>query len=655
VPAKRYSAFISYNHRDRGWAVWLHRGLERYRIPKKLRGRETPLGTLGKRLEPVFRDRDELAASADLAASVEEGLSAAATLIVVCSPHAARSHWVNEEIRTFIRWGRQDRIRLIIVDGQPNSGDPETECMPPALKALAAEPLAADARKGQDGRADAKLKILAGVMGVSFDELRQREAQRRTRRLTAVAAASVAGFLLMGALASYAWMARNEAIRQRAVAEQRTLTSERTLDFVKSMFRVSDPSEARGETITAREVVDRGAIRLQHGLRDQPAARADLTVTLAEVYGSLGLLQRSRSLIRDSFSIPHGEAAIRVRQLAALAETQSSLGEYEPAIANFHKAAAAAVSAQDAAPGMRSRILAGLAQAHSALGDRRSADEAARKALQLDRERLGPRHQDVARDLEILGLNAFYDDDLEGAQPHIEQALAMRLALEGPNSPSVNDNRNTLASMAFMRGDLRAAERYFRANLVSDERVLGPNHPDLAATLNNLGRVILDQRRFAAAARLIERAIAINLAHGRGDHDDMAFLYSNLGIAHRHLGRDRAAEAMLERGLAVARAHEHRTLGPILADLAELRCRTGRIKEGLTFLAEAEDASRRDYPDDPWRSAWVENIRGECLIRLGRTREGKAALARSTPLIRARWPESTLYGGDAALRWGIYR
>ena len=68
----KYSAFISYNHRDRNWAVWLHRALERYSIPPRLRGRDTPFGPLGKRLPPVFRDRDELASGADLPDVIEE-------------------------------------------------------------------------------------------------------------------------------------------------------------------------------------------------------------------------------------------------------------------------------------------------------------------------------------------------------------------------------------------------------------------------------------------------------------------------------------------------------------------------------------------------------------------------------------------------------
>ena len=66
----RYSAFISYSHKDRAWAGWLHRELERYRLPKALVGRDSPVGVLERKLPPVFQDREELAASSDLAQSV---------------------------------------------------------------------------------------------------------------------------------------------------------------------------------------------------------------------------------------------------------------------------------------------------------------------------------------------------------------------------------------------------------------------------------------------------------------------------------------------------------------------------------------------------------------------------------------------------------
>src|SRR5206468_12010332 len=164
---------------------------------------------------PVFRDRDELATSSDLAASVREALAESATLVVVCSPNSASSKWVDEEIKAFIAAGREQSIRLIIVGGEPHSPDPACECLPPSLiRDGAPEPLAADVRKAGDGKEPAKLKLLAGILGVPYDELRQREAARRQKRLAGLAMAASIGFIVMAGLTIVAFISRAEAVDQ---------------------------------------------------------------------------------------------------------------------------------------------------------------------------------------------------------------------------------------------------------------------------------------------------------------------------------------------------------------------------------------------------------------------------------------------------------
>ena len=90
---------------------------------------------------------------------------------------------------------------------------------------------------------------------------------------------------------------RSEAIKQRDIARQKSLTAERTVEFVKSIFTVSDPSEARGASITAREILDRGAVSIQQGLEREPTVKAELGTTLGEVYTNLGLLHDGDRLI----------------------------------------------------------------------------------------------------------------------------------------------------------------------------------------------------------------------------------------------------------------------------------------------------------------------------------------------------------------------
>ena len=174
--SRRYVAFISYSHVDRDIARWLHRSIERYRLPAHLR---TPLAPSGERLTPVFLDREDLPSSTDLAESVRLALDNSDALIVVCSPVAARSRWVNEEVRRFKELGRDPKIICLVVAGEPRAADKglpaDQECLPPALRFIvengvvtdraAPEPLAADLRAGADTRRDAKLKVIAGLLG----------------------------------------------------------------------------------------------------------------------------------------------------------------------------------------------------------------------------------------------------------------------------------------------------------------------------------------------------------------------------------------------------------------------------------------------------------------------------------------------------------
>ncbi|MCW3798457.1 tetratricopeptide repeat protein [Sphingomonas sp. BN140010] len=639
----KYSAFISYNHRNRDWAIRLHRALESYSVPKRLRGRAAPWGELGPRLPPVFRDRDELAASADLDAAVRRALAESTTLVVICSPHAARSRWVDQEVRAFIDSGRRDRIRLVVVDGQPHAADPEQECLPPALRDGGPEPLAADVRKTADGRSGAILKLIAGIIDVPFDELRQREVARRQQRLLVLASAASIGFLIMAGLTVIALMSRAEALRQRTLAEQRMAVAERTVDFVKGMFSLADPSEAKGAAITAREIVDRAADRLENSLSDQPVVKAELAVALADVYGALGLYTKSDRLVRRSFTIPVSEPTTVARRTAALAESMLRLGDYEAAERQFRRALA---QAPNATPSVRSRILAGLGQSLTQLERYPEATPHLRRALLLDRARGETAISDQARDYEALGLNQMLAGDLQNAKPLFVRALALRRKAEGNASPSVSDNYNSLGSIAYLQSDLDGAERFFRGNLVSDERVLGPDHPDTATTRNNLARVLLEKQRFAEAAPLLERAMRSNLVERGQTHDQMAFVFSNLAIVKARLGQRHEAERLFDEAIAAARSHSHRTLGPSLADLASLRCARGAYNNAFALLDEAATVTRADYPDDPWRSAWVDNIRGECLWLSGRKREGKRLVLASSGAVSDRWPTGTLFASE---------
>jgi tetratricopeptide (TPR) repeat protein len=209
-----YKAYISYSHKDEAWAAWLHRAIESYRVPRKLVGRETTEGVVPARVRPVFRDRDDLSSSADLKDTVKQALADSDNLIVVCSPEAANSRWVGEEIRQFSRLGRGQRIFCIIVGGERPDDGSVSNCFPAALTEIGLEePLAADVRKWADGKQVAKLKLIAGLLGIRLDELRQRDLQRRRKR-------RVATGLALAAAATLAVMTVISQISERHEREQ---------------------------------------------------------------------------------------------------------------------------------------------------------------------------------------------------------------------------------------------------------------------------------------------------------------------------------------------------------------------------------------------------------------------------------------------------
>jgi len=214
----RYTAFLSYSHKDAAAAARLHGRLESYRMPKRLAGTEGARGTVPARLAPIFRDREELPAASDLSDTVRAALAQSGALIVLCSPNAAESLWVAEEIATFRALHPDRPILAAILDGDP------PDCFPAALRAFGRdgtwhEPLATDLRRGKDGAHLGLLKLVAGITGVGLDELVQRDAARRIRRVMAVTAAALVAMLIMAALAVVAVRARAEAERQRTEAE----------------------------------------------------------------------------------------------------------------------------------------------------------------------------------------------------------------------------------------------------------------------------------------------------------------------------------------------------------------------------------------------------------------------------------------------------
>ncbi len=315
--AFRYWAFLSYSHHDKAIAKRLQKQLETYRVPKRLVGRETPHGVVPARVSPVFRDRDELHAGADLKGSVQEALQRSRWLIVVCTPDAARSPWVNREIVEFKKLHGERRVLALIARGEPFASDmpgrEAEECFPPALRrALNAEgvpdgeplePIAADMRKHGDGPHRAALKLLAGILGVPFDDLARRDQQRRMRWLTALASASAVGVVVFAFLAVMAVQSRNEAQYQRQQAEG-------LIEFMLGDLR------KKLEPVGRLEVLDAVGEKALGYYAGQEAARLDAT--------ALGHRSRAMHLIGEIRDL-RGQSAEAQKAFEQAAQTTALL------------------------------------------------------------------------------------------------------------------------------------------------------------------------------------------------------------------------------------------------------------------------------------------------------------------------------------------
>lgn len=302
----RYTAFLSYSHKDSAAAGRLHRRLEAYRLPKRLIGTETARGRVPERLWPIFRDREELPAATDLSETVREALGRSGALIVLCSPHAAASLWVGEEIRVFRELHPERPVLAAVLDGDP------PDCFAAALRAFGEdgtwhEPLATDLRRGRDGAQLGLLKLVAGITGVGLDALVQRDAARKIRRVTAVTAVAVIAMLVMAALTWAALDARHEANRQRAAAKG------------QSEFMLTD---------------------LRERLRE--VGRLDIMTVVN---------RRALAYYDHQDELDIHDAAMRARVLHALGEDDLVASREAPALASFREAHRATRALLAAAPG----------------------------------------------------------------------------------------------------------------------------------------------------------------------------------------------------------------------------------------------------------------------------------------------------------------
>jgi tetratricopeptide (TPR) repeat protein/tRNA A-37 threonylcarbamoyl transferase component Bud32 len=392
-----------------------------------------------------------------------------------------------------------------------------------------------------------------------------------------VAAAAVLIFVLVAGTIGMAVQARRIA-GERDRANREAEAAQEVANFLVRIFAVSNPSEARGNTITAREILDRGAQRIERELTNQPLIQAKLMDTMGRVYRGLGLQNQAEPLLQK---------ALRIRR--------DLLGED-----NLEYA----------------KTLTTLANLLWDKADFASARPMFERALAIRQKVLGPDDPEVASSYHNLANLFFRQGDFAAARPLFDRALLIREKTLGPTHAEVANTLNSLGALEYRLWDLTKAKALWERSLTIREQALGADHPFLAQTCNNLGLLYKDLADYPKAKAMLQRAIRIQEKSLGPAHADLASSLHNLGDVLRKGGELGEARLVLQRAIRIrenASGPDHPELGHILFSLAELEREAGNYDAAKPLydraLAIEEKAFGNDNPDFAWYLAGLGNLR----------------------------------------------
>lgn len=638
----KYRAFISYSHADEKLAARLHRKLEGFKLPANVRETSSERPTL----RPIFRDRNELASSSRLTDAIEEALSDSDALIVICSPAASRSKWVNEEIRSFRRNHPDRPVLSFVVAGRPEDDPRQSDqaAFPLALvqedvddlDSPITDPLAADARAEGDGFRVAMLKLIAGLVGVGFDDLWRREQKATQRRWAALSMVLLTVSVVFGVLTWQAMVARDEARRAQATAQLELTSEQQTREFLLSIFRLSNPGQARGNEVTVRSVLDRAVSTIDTTEFAKPVVKSRLLATMGQAYSRLGLNRRSVELLQRSIELVGTEDEADLRQRIdnhiELAGVYFDMGRDEDALVELDAAR------QEIDQSVVDHRLQ-LALLENVTGDvltyysedaepiRQAYSNALRLADSID---VDPETIASIRGHSLGGFGRleFYRlGDPEAAKDYFARSHAVFLEAFGSDHPDTNWALGSLGGAAWKAGDLELGRSSLEAALETARTLYDPGNPEIGTLQNNLARLELEQGDMTRAEELLVQALESDRRHRADDFDGLVYPLNNLAVVRIQQGDFEGAAALLEEALPIAEARDHPMAGSVLSLLADVRCEQGRTAEGRA-LAEQALATLEDNGDEAWRKARARITRDVCAGRVPSSSDRELLLMR---------------------------
>ncbi len=422
------------------------------------------------------------------------------------------------------------------------------------------------------------------------DTMRYRVEKFIQRNKVAVAVASLITLLVIGFL--FTTLVQSTRIRrERDRAEAERAKAEKVSGFLVDLFKVNDPSESRGNTVTAREILDKGTEKIRTDLKDQPETQAKLLDTVGQVYYSLGLFERSASLLEEALTLrrkiygnEHPEVA---RTITNLVQAIFELNQSERAETLTREALAMRRKIYGNEHSEVADSLNDLALLTKLKGDFAAAEPLYRETIAVQRKLLGNDHPNVANTLGNLAILLMDKKDYVEAEAAQRESLAIRRKTLGADAPNVGHTLHNLASILRRKGDYTGAEQVLRETLTLRRKLYPTAHPDLALTIYNLGTLILEQKRYDEAETLLREALAMRVQLMPNDHQFIG--RTNIELGRVLVRKNKLAEALplLNEGLRIARKNDDKSYIPHALDgLGELNFGQKKFAEAEAFLTE---------------------------------------------------------------------
>jgi len=412
------------------------------------------------------------------------------------------------------------------------------------------------------------------------------------RHKVGVAAASaVMAAVILGMVGTTLGLLR--ARRAQRVASEEAATSRQVSDFLVGLFKVADPESTLGSTITARQILDQGAARIEHELQDQPQTQARLLYTMGNVYKNLGLYGQAQPLLEKSYHLRQGS---RHDEDLALASNLASLGDLARLRGNLTMAESLlveAVAAKEKLLGPDDPQVAAslneLGVAYTAHGKFPDAESTLVRARGIREHALGPQHPELAETLNYLGVLYWRQGRYAAAESLYLRAITIWEQTRGENHPDLGRAFGNLGILYLTVGKYADAVPAYERAVSIYEKVLGPEHTRTGQALGNLGRAYNELEDYAKAAPLFERSLAILEKRLGPDHPRVATMLNNIANVKMKLNDDAAAEPLFRRALQI----RERALGPDHPDVWWTVADLGVLYRDRGDYAAAEPLFRR--------------------------------------------------------------